>query len=246
MRALQDLELLDAAAACHGRHHIDAALVLACLADSGLDAGVAPDLRLGRRDRLLLQLRAATFGRRLDLAATCPGCGGSLTASLSTDALSVGDPDPEAAAALAELQVEEATFRLRPSTSRDLAAVVGLGDVAQARRVLAHRSLEPVDPGRPTPPPGALSEDLLDMLSARLAALDPQGDLFTELDCPACGHGWEAPIDIGLIVIREIEAAARRLLADIHDLASTYHWTEADILALPPWRRQAYLARVRE
>ena len=35
-----------------------------------------------------------------------------------------------------------------------------------------------------------------------------------------------------------------RFLRDVHTLASTYGWREADILALSPWRRQYYLALI--
>ena len=33
---------------------------------------------------------------------------------------------------------------------------------------------------------------------------------------------------------------------DVHELARHYHWTEPDILAIPPARRATYLARIRE
>ena len=37
---------------------------------------------------------------------------------------------------------------------------------------------------------------------------------------------------------------AGRMLLDIHALARAYGWSESDILALPPRRRQAYLELV--
>ena len=40
---------------------------------------------------------------------------------------------------------------------------------------------------------------------------------------------------------KEVLIEARRLLREVNALARTYHWREADILALSPRRRQAYL-----
>lgn len=245
MRALMDAELLEAAEACGGRHHIDAAVLLACLADPDLDTAAAPELSLGRRDRLLLELRAATFGQRIDLAAPCPACGELLAVGLTAEALRIDGalPDDTGRERPEVVLPDGRRARLRPLNSLDLAAVAHLHDPAEARHALARRCLEP------SPPPGEpelrLPEDLLDTIAHRLAELDPQSDVFVALDCPACGQPWQAPIDIGLVLAHDIEAAARRLLDDIHDLASAYHWTEAEILALPRARRHRYLERVR-
>ncbi len=62
-----------------------------------------------------------------------------------------------------------------------------------------------------------------------------------ELSCPACGHGWLTPLDAPGYLWREIETQARRLLHEVHALASAYGWREADILAMTARRRWAYL-----
>lgn len=241
MRALAGVELLEAAEICRDGHPIDAALFLAWRADPALDADTVAGLDIGRRDRLLLDMRAATFGPRLDLAAACPACAESLDVGLSTQALAIEGPDDATFEALSLIELDGARFRLRPADSRDLAAVASLDDPEEARRVLALRCLEPLDPVEPE----ILGDRLVDLVAERMAALDPQADLFAALDCPDCGHAWEAPIDIGLVLINEIETAADRLLADIHDLAHAYHWSEAEILALPTHRRRTYLQLVR-
>ncbi len=48
-------------------------------------------------------------------------------------------------------------------------------------------------------------------------------------------------LDIGRFLWREVSVAARRMLAEVHLLASAYGWAERDILALCPVRRAAYL-----
>ena len=42
-----------------------------------------------------------------------------------------------------------------------------------------------------------------------------------------------------------MEAHARRLLLDVHQLASAYGWSEMEILSLSATRRNAYLEMVR-
>ena len=48
-------------------------------------------------------------------------------------------------------------------------------------------------------------------------------------------------MDIGEFFWRELTVQAKRLLREVHLLARGYGWREADVLALHPRRRQAYL-----
>jgi hypothetical protein len=50
--------------------------------------------------------------------------------------------------------------------------------------------------------------------------------------------------DIASYFWDEINAWANRILREVHILASRYGWSERDILALSPWRRQFYLDMV--
>jgi hypothetical protein len=73
-----------------------------------------------------------------------------------------------------------------------------------------------------------------------------EGAEFTcETVCPQCGAVDLADLDIGRFLWFEVRNAARRLLLEIHELASAYGWSEAAILGMSPQRRQGYLAMVR-
>ena len=67
-----------------------------------------------------------------------------------------------------------------------------------------------------------------------------------ELACPACGHEWEATIDVPSYLWEEVVASARRLAREVAELAAAYGWREADVLRLTPWRRRLYLALASE
>ena len=58
-----------------------------------------------------------------------------------------------------------------------------------------------------------------------------------------CGLPQAAGVDLDVarFLLREVAAAARRLMADIHELASAYGWSEAAIASMSAARRAAYL-----
>lgn len=112
---------------------------------------------------------------------------------------------------------------LRLPTTEDLIAIEHLTDLASARAMLLARC-------------GA-SEEMV----AKMAEADPQADVQLDADCPACEHRWREPFDIASFLWTEISVLARRLLLEVHQLASAYGWSESDILALSPARRNAYL-----
>ncbi len=92
-------------------------------------------------------------------------------------------------------------------------------------------------------PEGAeVSADALREAEAKLSEADPLALVVIGLTCPACGADWQETLDVAGYVAHEIGQQAETLLYDIHRLARAYGWTEADVLALSPWRRQQYLA----
>jgi hypothetical protein len=88
-------------------------------------------------------------------------------------------------------------------------------------------------------PPDWSDEDL-DQIGQRLAMADPLAETLLALRCPICENEWEENLDIVSFLWREIEARARRLLFEIHTLASAYGWAETDILSLSEHRRALY------
>lgn len=89
--------------------------------------------------------------------------------------------------------------------------------------------------------PAALSDGVLRAVTERMAEADPCADVRLELDCPLCQHRWQSSFDIVSHVWLEIEAWARRIIGDVHLLASVYGWHERDILSMTEARRRAYL-----
>jgi len=212
-----------------------ALLAAACpeLPDDALAA-----LSLGRREARLFGLYRETFGTGLDLATPCPRCGATLEIALEIDDLGLGDGvDAE------PVEIEEGglLLRLRPLTGGDLAAAAACADAAEARLLLAGRAVLAASRGGTLIAPSALSDPEIGVVSRALAGLDPQAEILLDLDCPGCGHHWQSLLDAADCLWHEIDAAARRLLREVHLLARSYSWREADILAMSAARRRSYL-----
>lgn len=238
MRPLPARDLLEAAAVCRNSPGPARGVYLAALAlvdHSFTDCATLP---LGTRDAAIVGLRRAMFGDRLELSARCPRCDAPLDVAMEAAALLALSP---ATATLPDVEIAGTRFAVRPADSADLAAIADIPSVEQAREDLALRCLIPRD-GADVPP--SLTPGEIDAVGAAMAEIDPAGDPFVALDCPACATAWDAPVDIAAVLAGEIEGAADALLDEIDAIARAYHWTEDAILALSQERRRAYLARV--
>lgn len=209
------------------RHPLDRALLLA--------AAAAPDVAwadrpLGARDAVLLALRCEWFGPAFEAQVGCPACGVLLAFTLDLQDFVQRAPQDD------DAPVTVGASRFRRPTSRDLAPLVDAVDVdAAAQALLEGLALDGVR---------AWSTGERSAIEAALDAADPLAHVTLELACAHCAHRWPAALDIGSSLWDELAATAEQLLDDVHTLAGAYGWSEPEILALPPARRQRYIARV--
>jgi hypothetical protein len=238
MRALAPAELIRAWELGLARPAAERALALLAAVEPGASPDELAALPLGRRNARLRALREATFGPRYEALARCPTCGERLELAFTGADLAPADGDGPAATP-ATVQVGEQVVRVRPLDTTDLVAAARCPDVGSARATLARRAVATDGAA-----PATIPDELLPSLAARLQALDPDAETTLAAACPACGTTWDAALDIAAYVWAEVEAEALRLLREVHGLARGYGWREADILALSPFRRRAYLELV--
>ena len=194
------------------------------------------DWPLGRRNRTLAELRRACFGGRLRGRTTCPHCAEPVEFELDSARL------VEASAAVTDaVSVGGEMFRL--PTSRILASVANVPDpeVAAARICERCRIGEPRKDDEPT-----LSSDDVDRIGEAMASADPMAEIAFDFDCPGCGTAFREDLDLAAFLWKEIEVEAKRLLFEVHTLASAYGWREHEVLALSSARRAYYLERALE
>lgn len=233
MQALQASDVLTLWERGAARHPLDRSALLAAAARPELPAHAVVDLPLGAVNAGLLELRIATFGTVACCHADCGHCGERLEFEVDCPALLQSETEDATSARVAEV----AGLRVRAPSLRDLAAVAHCADATDgARRLLARCTLSG---------DGAqASDEALHAVERALEACDPNADLQIVLRCVACGHETGARLDAGTLLWDEIEARARALLNEVHQLARAYGWSEAEILALSPARRATYLAMV--
>jgi hypothetical protein len=231
------LDVWERAAAAHAAARAD---VLAAQRAAGTASAVSA-LPLGERDALLLDLRALLFGTRLHSTAACPACSERCEWDCELDALRAASISP---ASDGEFELVEDGWRIRARavTSADLAAIASCADESAALRALLRRCVHTALHADREVDAAELPTAWVERLSEALATLDPQAATSVALQCPACAHGWEAAFDIGTYLFTELDAWAQRTLADVHELAIRYGWSEPEILALSPARRARYLA----
>lgn len=232
MRELNDSDFLSIWESGSRRHPLDRALLClgAALPRESFDA--IASWPLGRRNRELLELHCAAFGPGLRGVVSCPNCGEKLEVSLDCRVLAGGDGGLPGDGART-VNYGGHAFRL-PST-RDLASVARETDPGAA----ALRLVEACRVGD-----GARrdwSEGELDLIGEQMSGADPLAEIRIAVRCPECGHKGEEDLDIVTFLWAEIDARVRRLLSDIHQLASAYGWAESEILSLSESRRALYL-----
>ena len=199
----------------------------------------AADWPLGQRNRALAQLHRATFGGALSGWTNCRGCGEPLEFEFDSRSVADAEPGPadEEPAERRVVTVGGRSFRL--PTSRDLAAAAEeASEPAAARRLL-----DTCWAGKESAGPDWSEEDVA-AIGEALAEADPLAEIRLHFDCPACSASFDESLDLADFVWAEIETPAKRILRDVHLLASAYGWSESQILALSPVRRSAYLEMV--
>jgi hypothetical protein len=79
-----------------------------------------------------------------------------------------------------------------------------------------------------------------------MEALAPPLSHTVQGQCPECGSVLDLYFDAQQFCLQELRGQALFIYDDVHLLAMEYHWSEADILALPRNRRAQYAERVRQ
>lgn len=92
--------------------------------------------------------------------------------------------------------------------------------------------------------PLELPQHALAAIERELEACDPITALDVAAACPGCGEPVDVEIDLEGLLLDTLARSQREMMDSVHRLASRYHWSEAEVLALPAWRRSYYLAAI--
>jgi hypothetical protein len=239
MRPLSPIELVEVweegcASGAATRAHLLLSRTHPELSDRELDA-----MPLGVRDGLLMDLRQHLFGSTLESVLGCPRCGESLEIAVDVNELQAGSGSRDGTGA--EWTGGDLSVRFRVPTSGDLRDLEECRDSEEVHRRLLERCVLEAHRGAESIGPSQLMPEEAVALGEQIAHADPRAELMLETRCPNCGCSWDSLLDIASFLWHELDIHVRRLVAEVHTLASAYSWSERDILAMSARRRQLYL-----
>jgi hypothetical protein len=219
--------------ACLRAGPLDQAVTLLA-AVTGLPFDAADGTELGGRDAILAATLLRLAGTPVWTCVRCAGCGEWLDVALGPELLPVAADPPGPVELTAPVAGGRIAFRLPTTADLRLLTRAG-GDPGSARWLLLRALL----------PDGAeLTEGVAQAVEAAMEKASPGAAVTVAVGCPQCGSSTEAGLDVPALLWKHVETAATAMLAQVHTLAAAYGWAEADILALSPARRAAYLAMV--
>lgn len=195
-------------------------------------------LGLAERDRLLIELRSRSLGSRIKGEVECPRCNSAEEVEFAAADLPIQPPAGNDPLVIDLPSGKVARLRqLAAGDHEQFAATSGLDGAAQMALAIdrALLSLE----GDPC----GLEDEDRKALEQALALSVPQ-ELRIDIDCHACGQRLSARFGACAFFLAELREHSKTLIDDVHILARTYHWSEADVLRLTLRRRLAYLLRI--
>ncbi len=187
-------------------------------------------LPVGARDRLVLAIRARLRSGPLRAEPLCEACGEiyELTLEPAKFGLAGEAMWPEPGFRKVTIGAHEAV--VRPVTLGDILEIENIAEPETAVRMLAVQVQD------------AAVDLPLDALAQALEAIDPGADVWFDTVCPECGARQSLAFDSVHFVAHELRQISRQILRDVVDIARVFHWSEAEILALPEHRRAFYVA----
>jgi hypothetical protein len=216
-----------------------ATAVTALLAAAVRDIGALPSTparmaSLSVADRELLLRTLATVGGNdtVWLTACCGGCDALFDLRIRQSDLPVIEASPRFPAVEVATSIDQ--HRVHVPTGADQEAVESLPPADRPAALLA-RLVEDADVK-------VFGPQDVRAIDAALEELAPEVGRWVRAVCPECSSPNRIEVPPALTVARLGES----VLEEIHTLASTYHWSEAEIVALPDGRRQRYLDLIGE
>lgn len=200
---------------------------------------VIRELPVGKRIQAVVRLAAGDPPRALAWRVSCGSCGAE--SELELDPSEIEALMQEAyTERLVPVTIGSRTASMRRPTGADQEAWLSDAgaDANLAERLFVEQGFEQLNAE------GFSSGQIGDSIDRAMEEHDPLVGFHLEVGCPECGvHTIQAP-DLLAGALHQLWQAQFDLIGQVHRLACRYHWSEEEIVKLPRWRRQAYLACV--
>lgn len=190
-------------------------------------------LSVGDRQFLLRQLGIAIEDSPLWLSSRCVDCGELFEINIRQSELPVkecgsGYPETQVTLSVGPVSVRVPDGNIQEQVARET-------DDRIAMQLLLAATVTTL-PGQAVNVEKLSAQDIT-QIEATMEALSPEVSMVAVTDCPHC----ERRNQIRLSPYYCMQQPSEELYTEIHNLAMSYHWSEASILAMPRERRKSYL-----
>jgi hypothetical protein len=223
---------------------------------SPVSESIVHNLLVADRDFLLLKLREATFGSRVQGTLPCPwpDCGEKVDIDFSIDDIPVTASEdkgpvfalslsPEAAFFENGKSFHELTFRLPTGADQELVSPRLAENESLALTELLARCIQSIGAVAIESP--AQLEGLSSMarmeIEVEMLRVAPRIELNMDVVCPECTRVFTAPFDLQDFFFGEMRTSRDLLYREVHYLAYHYHWSEKEIMEMPKDARRNYI-----
>jgi hypothetical protein len=203
-------------------------------------------LEVSQRTECLLRLSTLGDSTTFTVTLRClnPECYEPIEVELSLEELMALQRQAQAHPFVA-VQLGDQSFRLRRPSGLDQRR--WLEQVFRDERATVRAMIQTLllDPSLGQLDPLWLGQDgWVEAFNQAMEEGDPLVNFSLGVNCPYCETQSTYAIDLGALALQRLRKAQQHLLRSIHRLARHYHWSEAEILTIPRWRRDYYLAQI--
>jgi hypothetical protein len=239
MRALTGELLLTAWDQGAGKSALARGLLLLSLALPEADRQQLAQLSIADRNLRLLRLRELTFGPVLQGFGVCSQCSAQLEFAVPAGEL-IEHVQQQICETPVTWSENGKQHQLRAVTSADLLATLDAPSEKDGEERLLARCLS-VSSGSVEAEASTESPGDRPTILEKFNQLNAAAELNCAVTCAVCSSPQTLDLDIAQFLWLEVRSAAKRLLAEIHELAWAYGWSERSLLRMSPARRHAYM-----
>jgi len=230
------------------RHELEMQILECCISNregTKLDRSFFWNLEIGKRTEYLLTLTSLSNSSKINVNLRCSNLECQQQMEITIPLLEITRLQQQSENQKTEIAIATEKLSLRKPTGNDQKLWLeqhfpdeGSATLAMVQSLLVSE--------QPSTFKQVYSEekDWIEMLNQVMEEIDPLVNFNLQVNCPYCGSKNLQDFDLGAWALQQLYGVQQQLIVTIHRLASHYHWSESEILAIPPGRRSCYLALI--
>jgi len=213
--------------------------------EAKLDSSFFGNLEIGKRTEYLLTLASLSNSSKINLNLRCSNLECQRQMEITIPLLEITQLQQQSENQKTEIAIATEKLSLRKPTGNDqkLWLEQHFPDEGSATLAMVQSLLVSEQPST-FKQVYSQEKDWIEMLNQVMEEIDPLVNFNLQVNCPYCGSENLQDFDLGAWALQQLYGVQQQLIATIHRLASHYHWSESEILAIPPGRRSCYLALI--